>query len=168
MRRIVRVIHELSSSLFVGVGLAKGFKQRCKLPTSGLGFADLLHQVAQIDPEMRIRFTSPHPKDFPNEVLQVISSHRNICNHLHLPAQSGSTVVLERMARGYSREDYLSLVETIRSYLPNVGLTSDFISGFCGETEEDHEMTVDLVRKVCQVYGIDLSFIRSCFFLIKE
>lgn len=133
---------------YTGVGLAKGFKQRCKLPTSGLGFADLLHQVAQIDPEMRIRFTSPHPKDFPNEVLQVISSHRNICNHLHLPAQSGSTVVLERMARGYSREDYLSLVETIRSYLPNVGLTSDFISGFCGETEEDHEMTVDLVRKV--------------------
>lgn len=131
-----------------GVGLAQGFKQRCRLPSGGLGFADLLHQVAQVDPEMRVRFTSPHPKDFPNEVLQVIASHRNICNHLHLPAQSGSSPVLERMARGYTREDYLTLVETIRGYLPGVGLTSDFICGFCDETDEDHELTVDLVRKV--------------------
>ncbi|OQR71632.1 CDK5 regulatory subunit-associated protein 1-like, partial [Tropilaelaps mercedesae] len=133
---------------YTDVGLAKGFKQRCKLPTTGLGFADLLHQVAQIDPEMRIRFTSPHPKDFPNEVLQVIASHANICNHLHLPAQSGSSTILERMARGYSRKDYLELVGTIREHLSNVALTSDFICGFCGETEEDHELTVDLVRKV--------------------
>ncbi|XP_003746682.1 CDK5 regulatory subunit-associated protein 1 [Galendromus occidentalis] len=133
---------------FTDVGLAKGFKSKCKLRSGGLGFADLLHQVAEVDPEMRVRFTSPHPKDFPDEVLQVISSHKNICNHIHLPAQSGSTRVLDLMGRGYTREDYLTLVDTIYKFMPNVSLTSDFITGFCGETEDEHQMTLSLVEQV--------------------
>lgn len=85
------------------------------------------------------RFTSPHPKDFTADVLEVMAKHPNICNSVHLPAQSGSSSVLALMRRGYTREAYLSLVNSIREKLPNVEISSDFISGFCGETEEDHK-----------------------------
>lgn len=81
-------------------------------------------------------------------MLHIIKDRKNICNNLHLPAQSGSNTVLERMRRGYTREAYLNLVEIVRSVIPNVTLTTDIISGFCGETEEDHEDTLDLIRKV--------------------
>ncbi|KAG6439334.1 hypothetical protein O3G_MSEX000685, partial [Manduca sexta] len=91
--------------------MAKGFKTVYKKKKGGLRFADLLDKVSSIDPEMRIRFTAAHPKDFPDEVLQVISERSNICKMLHLPAQSGSSAVLERMRRGYTREAYLELVE---------------------------------------------------------
>ena len=97
---------------------------------------------------MRIRFTSPHPKDFPVDLLQLISERPNLCNQLHIPAQSGSTSVLERMKRDYSRESYLQLIDEVRRILPNVALSSDFISGFCGETDADHEQTIDLMRRV--------------------
>eukprot|EP00053_Salpingoeca_punica_P007787 m.70887 g.70887 ORF g.70887 m.70887 type:complete len:620 (+) comp14328_c0_seq1:62-1921(+) len=125
-----------------------GFQTIYKSKRGGLHFADLLDEVAQIDKDMRIRFTSPHPKDFPDEVLQVIGSHVNICKQVHLPAQSGSTAMLQRMRRGHTREAYLKLAEKIRSTLPDVTLSSDFISGFCGETEEDHLDSMDLVRQV--------------------
>ena len=91
-------------------------------------FAQLLDAVARISPELRVRFTSPHPKDFPDEVLDVIGAHANVCKSLHLPAQSGSSAVLERMRRGYSRDAYLELVAHIRRRLPGVALTSDFIA----------------------------------------
>ncbi|XP_063139213.1 mitochondrial tRNA methylthiotransferase CDK5RAP1 isoform X3 [Rattus norvegicus] len=108
----------------------------------------LSEQVSRIDPEMRIRFTSPHPKDFPDEVLQLIRERHNICKQIHLPAQSGSSRVLEAMRRGYSREAYVALVHHIREAIPGVGLSSDFITGFCGETEDDHLQTVSLLREV--------------------
>jgi hypothetical protein len=111
-------------------------------------FAELLERVAGVDPEMRIRFTSPHPKDFPLEVLHAVAAHANVCKQLHLPAQSGASGVLSRMRRGYDREAYLSLAARVREELPGVALSSDFISGFCGETEEEHADTLSLLRAV--------------------
>lgn len=128
---------------------AKGFKTIYRTPTAGVTFAELIDNIAQIDPEMRIRFTSPHPKDFPDELLEIIKKHPNVCNAIHLPAQSGNSEVLERMRRGYTREAYLDLVDRIREIIgEDVTISSDFISGFCGETEEQHKDTVTLMEKV--------------------
>ncbi|KAH8347468.1 hypothetical protein KR059_011167 [Drosophila kikkawai] len=125
-----------------------GFSTVYKPKKGGTPFAELLEAVAEAVPEMRIRFTSPHPKDFSDEVLRVIRDYSNVCKQLHLPAQSGNTQVLERMRRGYSREAYLELVQHIREFLPNVGLSSDFICGFCGETEAEFQDTVTLIQQV--------------------
>lgn len=101
--------------------LVKGFKTVYKLKKGGLRFADLLDRVSQINPEIRIRFTSPHPKDFPDEVLHLIKERNNICKQIHLPAQSGNTRILDVMRRGYTREAYIELVSLDRefgNYLP--------------------------------------------------
>ncbi|NXH47150.1 CK5P1 protein, partial [Dicaeum eximium] len=149
----VNSFRDLSEVQFQSVaapGLSRGFSTVYKAKAGGLRFSHLLDQVSRIDPEMRIRFTSPHPKDFPDEasVLQLIQERHNICKQLHLPAQSGSTRVLEAMRRGYTREAYLELVQHVRDSIPGVSLSSDFITGFCGETEEDHQQTVSLLREV--------------------
>uniref|UniRef100_UPI003AAD2325 mitochondrial tRNA methylthiotransferase CDK5RAP1 n=1 Tax=Centroberyx gerrardi TaxID=166262 RepID=UPI003AAD2325 len=128
--------------------LSRGFRTIYRTKQGGLRFSDLLDRVSRIDPDMRIRFTSPHPKDFPDEVLQLIEERRNICKQIHLPAQSGSSQVLKAMRRGYTREAYLDLVENIKRIIPGVSLSSDFISGFCGETEDDHQQTLSLIREV--------------------
>ncbi|XP_056129175.1 CDK5 regulatory subunit-associated protein 1 [Lampris incognitus] len=135
--------------------LSRGFSTIYRTKKGGLRFADLLDRVSHIDPNMRIRFTSPHPKDFPDEVLQLIEDRRNICKQIHLPAQSGSNQVLKAMRRGYTREAYLDLVENTKRIIPGVSLSSDFISGFCGETEEDHQQTLSLIREV----GYNLGFL---------
>lgn len=111
----------------------------------GARFADLLQSIATQFPELRVRFTSPHPKDFPFEVLEVIAQNDNVCKSIHLPVQSGSTTCLQRMRRGYSREAYLELVERMRSIIPNVTISADIIAGFCGETEEEHQDTLTLM-----------------------
>uniref|UniRef100_A0AAQ6A090 Mitochondrial tRNA methylthiotransferase CDK5RAP1 n=1 Tax=Amphiprion ocellaris TaxID=80972 RepID=A0AAQ6A090_AMPOC len=128
--------------------LSRGFKTVYRLKQGGVRFSDLLDQVSRIDPDMRIRFTSPHPKDFPDEVLHLIAERGNICNQIHLPAQSGSSQVLKAMRRGYTREAYLDLVKNIKQIIPGVSLSSDFISGFCGESEDDHQQTLSLIREV--------------------
>jgi len=128
--------------------LSEGFSSRCKVKNMGLRFADLLDRLSGEFPEMRFRFTSPHPKDYPDELLFLMRDRYNICKNIHMPAQSGSTSVLERMRRGYTREAYLDLVDKIRAVIPDVGITSDFIVGFCGETEEDHANTLSLVTAV--------------------
>ncbi|XP_068155581.1 CDK5RAP1-like protein [Drosophila tropicalis] len=125
-----------------------GFKTVYKPKSGGLPFSKLLESVAEAVPEMRIRFTSPHPKDFSDDVLRIIRDYPNVCKQLHLPAQSGNSQVLARMRRGYTREAYLELVEHIRNILPHVGLSSDFICGFCGETEEEFEDTISLIQRV--------------------
>lgn len=127
---------------------ASGFRTVYKPKTGGVRFAELLERVAEVAPQTRIRFTSPHPKDFPDEVLRVMNTHPNICKNIHLPAQSGSTNVLERMRRGYSREAYMELVGHIRSIMPSVTLSSDFICGFCGETEVEFDETLTLLTEV--------------------
>lgn len=114
-----------------------------------VNFAHLLERVAGVSPELRIRFSTSHPKDITEEVLQVMARHENICNYIHLPVQSGSTVVLERMNRGYSREWYLERVNRMREILgPDCGISSDMIAGFCGETEQDHQDTLSLMDVV--------------------
>ncbi|TNN78590.1 CDK5 regulatory subunit-associated protein 1 [Liparis tanakae] len=128
--------------------LSQGFKTVYRAKQGGLRFSDLLDQVSRIDSDMRIRFTSPHPKDFPDEVLHLIAERGNICKQIHLPAQSGSSEVLTAMRRGYTREAYLKLVENVKRIIPEVSLSSDFISGFCGETEDDHQQTLSLIREV--------------------
>ncbi|OWF49045.1 CDK5 regulatory subunit-associated protein 1-like [Mizuhopecten yessoensis] len=127
---------------------SSGFKTVYKPKVGGRRFSDLLDAVSRVDPSIRIRFTSPHPKDFPDEVLYLIRDRANVCNHIHLPAQSGSTSVLQAMRRGYTRESYLELVHHIWDIIPDVSLSSDFIAGFCGETEADHVDTLSLMEIV--------------------
>lgn len=111
--------------------LVSGFKTVYKAKMGGMRFAELLERVAVAAPDVRIRFTSPHPKDFPDEVLNVMERYPNICRNIHLPIQSGNNAVLERMRRGYTREAYLDLVDHIRHIIPNVSFSSDFITGKC-------------------------------------
>uniref|UniRef100_A0A1B6LHT2 CDK5RAP1-like protein n=1 Tax=Graphocephala atropunctata TaxID=36148 RepID=A0A1B6LHT2_9HEMI len=126
----------------------KGFKTVYKPKKRGLNFADLLDKLSAAHSNLRIRFTSPHPKDFPDEVLDIIAERKSICRNLHIPAQSGNNHVLDRMRRGYTRESYLDLVGHVRDVLPGVSISSDFICGFCGETDREFEDTVDLVKEV--------------------
>ena len=133
----------------VPASLREGFTPMVPPPKyATMRFAGLMEMLASAHPEMRFRFTSPHPKDFPDELLDVIASFPNACASLHIPAQSGSTKVLQNMRRGYSRETYLRLIDRVREVLPNVALSSDFISGFCGETEADHLETLTLLEQV--------------------
>ena len=113
-----------------------------------VNFAQLLEMVAKISPELRVRFSTSHPKDISDEVIYTMAMYENICKHIHLPVQSGSSVMLEKMRRKYNREWYLERVAKIRSVIPDCGLTTDVIAGFCGETEEDHRDTLTLMEQV--------------------
>jgi len=117
-------------------------------------FASLLEMVANIDPILRVRFSTSHPKDITDKVLQTMKQYDNICNYIHLPVQSGSSTVLERMNRTYDREWYLERVGAIRHIIPECGLSSDMIAGFCGETEEDHAATLSLM----EIVRFDMSY----------
>jgi tRNA-2-methylthio-N6-dimethylallyladenosine synthase len=114
-----------------------------------VSFSNLLEKVAQISPLLRVRFSTSHPKDITDEVLFTMKKYDNICNYIHLPVQSGSTRILQMMNRTYTREWYISKVDRIREILPDCGLSTDSISGFCGETEEDHQQTLSLFE-YCQ------------------
>jgi len=117
-------------------------------------FASLLRRVASTAPEMRIRFTTSHPKDMSDETLRVIAEEPNVCRHIHLPVQSGSDAVLARMNRRYTRAWYLDRVAAIRRIIPDCGLSTDIFVGYCGETEEDHQLSLSLMREV----GYDSAF----------
>jgi tRNA-2-methylthio-N6-dimethylallyladenosine synthase len=112
-------------------------------------FADLLEKVAQIDPLLRVRFSTSHPKDITDDVLFTIKKYDNICNYIHLPVQSGSSRMLQLMNRTYTREWYIAKVDRIKELLPDCGLSTDMITGFCTETEEDHQESLSLMR-YCQ------------------
>lgn len=114
----------------------------------GTSFADLMYRASDVDPEMRIRFSTSHPKDFPDELLTAINDRPNICNYIHIPAQSGNSDMLKRMRRPYTREQYLALIDQMRALIPGVSLSTDIITGFCGETEEQHQDTVSLMKHV--------------------
>ncbi|CUS82724.1 tRNA-2-methylthio-N6-dimethylallyladenosine synthase [Candidatus Kryptonium thompsonii] len=111
-------------------------------------FADLLSAVAQVDRNMRVRFTTSHPKDMSDKLIKTIAEHPNICNYIHLPVQSGSDRILQLMNRTYDRKHYLELVKKIRETIPGVSLSTDIIAGFPTETEEDHKMTLSLLEEV--------------------
>ena len=122
-------------------------------------FAELLQEVEKIEGLERIRFMTSHPKDLSDELIEVMAKSKKICTHLHLPLQSGSTEILKKMNRHYTKEQYLDLVVRIKEKMPNISLTTDLIVGFPGETEEDFEETLDVVRKVR--YDSVYSFIYS-------
>lgn len=117
-------------------------------------FAQLLEKVALISPELRVRFSTSNPQDFSDEVIYTMSAYENICKHIHFPVQSGSNRMLEKMRRRYTREWYISRVKKIRSIIPDCGITTDVIAGFCTETEEDHKQTLSLFEEV----GYDTAF----------
>ena len=125
-----------------------------KSETETVNFAQLLSRVADIAPDLRVRFATSHPKDISDEVIYTMASKPNICRHIHLPVQSGSSRMLELMRRKYDREWYLERVSKIREVMPDCGLTTDVIAGFCTETEEDHALTMSLMDEV----GFDWAF----------
>jgi tRNA-2-methylthio-N6-dimethylallyladenosine synthase len=110
------------------------------------GFPELIEKVACIDPRLRIRFSTSHPKDMSDELLNVMARHENICRHIHLPVQSGSTRILNLMRREYTREWYISRINAIRTIIPDCSVSTDVIAGFCSETEEDHQETLSLME----------------------
>lgn len=111
-------------------------------------FADLMASVAQVDREIRIRFMTSHPQDMSDKLIRTIAEHENICKYIHLPVQSGSDRILELMNRTYTREHYLRLVNKIKAVIPAISLSTDFIAGFPTETDDDHAMTLDVIREV--------------------
>jgi len=117
-------------------------------------FAELMEMVANVHPDLRVRFSTSHPKDMTDDVLEVMAKYENICNYIHLPVQSGNTDVLKRMNRGYSREWYLDRIAAIRRIVPECSISTDIISGFCDETDEEHADTLSLMREV----GFDFSY----------
>ena len=119
----------------------------------GTGFHDLMARVAEIDPQLRVRFATSHPKDLSDDLLRVMAAHANICRCIHLPVQSGSNRMLKLMNRKYTVEWYLDRVEAIRRAMPDCSITTDVIAGFCGETEEDHQATLELFRRVRYDYA---------------
>lgn len=125
---------------------AKGEIKDAALPTTN--FAQLLEKVALVDPLLRVRFSTSHPKDMSDEVLHAMAKYDNICKYIHLPVQSGDTEVLQRMNRGYSREWYLDRMAAIRRIMPDCAISTDIITGFCGETEEQHQQTLSLMKQV--------------------
>ena len=121
---------------------------------SSVNFAALLEMVAAVAPDLRVRFSTSNPQDISDEVICTMAAHPNICRHIHLPVQSGSDAMLEKMRRRYTRAGYLERVAKIRSVMPDCGLSTDVIAGFCGETEEDHALTLSLFSEV----GFDSAF----------
>ena len=153
---ILREVRDLRDRGFKEVTLLGQNVNSYKAPSGAVGgaFADLLRIVAEEVPEMRIRFTTSHPKDMSDETLQVIADMPNVCRHIHLPVQSGSNRILQLMNRKYTREWYLDRVAAIRRIIPDCGLSTDIFVGYCSETEEDHELSLSLMREV----GYDSAF----------
>lgn len=146
-REVTLLGQNVDSYLWSGGGLRKETLTE-EQKAASVNFAGLLEKVALIDPLLRVRFSTSHPKDMTDEVLEIIAKHHNICKYIHLPVQSGSTRLLEMMNRGYSREWYLDRMAAIQRILPGCGISTDIITGFCSETEEDHEMTLSLMRTI--------------------
>jgi len=119
-----------------------------------LGFPELLENVANVSPLLRVRFSTSHPKDISDELLYTIARHKNICKHIHLPAQSGSSRILKLMNREYTREDYMDRINAIRRIIPECSLSTDMITGFCSESREDHEASLSLMEWV----GYDFAY----------
>jgi len=146
MDSILREIRQLSDQGYKEVTLLGQNVNSYKY--QDIDFTRLMDEASQVDPEMRFRFSSPHPKDFPEPLLHLIAERPNLCNYIHIPAQAGSDTMLERMRRPYTRDQYLKLTKRMREIIPGVSLSTDIIAGFCGETEEEHQATLSLMAQV--------------------
>jgi tRNA-2-methylthio-N6-dimethylallyladenosine synthase len=152
--RVVAEVAALAASGFRELTLLGQNVNSWRDAAQNLDFAALLDGVSLAAPQMRIRFTTSHPKDISESLVKVIAARPNICNHIHLPVQSGSSRMLDLMKRGHTREEYLDRIAMIRSHIPNAAITTDLIAGFCTETEEEHQETLSLMETV----GFDSSF----------
>jgi tRNA-2-methylthio-N6-dimethylallyladenosine synthase len=146
-REITLLGQNVDSYLWFGGGPKKEFKNLTEEEKSmSVDFADLLEMVATAVPEMRIRYSTSHPRDIDEKVVRTMAAYKNICNYIHLPAQSGNSRVLELMSRNYTREYYMDKVKMIREIIPDCGISCDIIAGFCTETEEEHQDTLSLME----------------------
>ncbi len=151
-REVTLLGQNVDSYLYSGGGLKKEIlteEQRL----SATNFAQLLEMVALIHPDLRVRYSTSHPKDMTDDVLHIMAKYDNICKYIHLPVQSGNSKVLNDMNRGYNREWYLSRIESIRRIMPECGISTDIITGFCGETEDEHKDTISLMEAVRYDYA---------------
>ena len=149
----------VDSYLWSGGGLKKDFsKLSPEEQAKSVNFAQLLDMVAQVSSELRIRFSTSHPKDMTDDVLHIMAKHENICNYIHLPVQSGNSRILELMNRGYTREWYIDRVNAIKRIIPDCGISMDIISGFCSETEEEHQDTLSLMEYVKYDFGFMFNY----------
>ena len=146
-RDITLLGQNVDSYLWFGGGPKKEYKQLTpEEQASSVDFADLLEMTARAVPDMRIRYSTSHPKDITEKVVRVMAAYPNVCNYIHLPAQSGNSRVLDLMNRNYTREWYMDKVRMIRNILPDCGISCDIITGFCSETEEEHQDTLSLME----------------------
>lgn len=153
-KEITLLGQNIDSYLWYGGGPKKDFSKASELQkATAINFAQLLNMVAETCPEIRIRFSTSNPQDMNEEVLYVMAKHDNICKYIHLPVQSGSTSVLQRMNRQHTREEYIYLVNKIREIVPECAISHDIITGFCGETEEEHQETLSLMEYVKYDFG---------------
>jgi tRNA-2-methylthio-N6-dimethylallyladenosine synthase len=146
-REVTLLGQNVDSYLWTGGGLKKQkvTEEEMKKATT---FSQLLVQVSKVNPDLRVRFSTSHPKDLSDDVIYAIRDHENICNYIHLPVQSGSSKVLEMMNRGYTREWYINRIDKIKEIIPDCAISTDIITGFCDETEEEHKETVSLMELV--------------------
>lgn len=148
-REVTLLGQNVDSYLWYGGGLKKEFENLSDdEKETSTNFAQLMDKVAQVDRKIRIRFSTSHPKDMGDELLHVMAKHENICDYIHLPFQSGNSRVLEMMNRGYTREWYINRIDAIKRILPTCSISTDIISGFCSETEEEHKDTLSLMEYV--------------------
>lgn len=144
-REVTLLGQNVDSYLWAGGGLKKENLSESE-KESAVTFAKLLERVALVHPDLRVRFSTSHPKDMTDDVLHIMARYENICKYIHLPVQSGNSRILEMMNRGYSREWYKDRIEAIRKILPGCGISTDIITGFCSETEEEHQDTLSLME----------------------
>jgi tRNA-2-methylthio-N6-dimethylallyladenosine synthase len=153
-KEITLLGQNVDSYLWFGGGAKKDLRKASqKAQEKIVNFASLLDEVAKINPLLRIRFSTSNPQDMSIDVIDIIAKHNNICKNIHLPVQSGSSKILKLMNRGYDRERYLSLISSIKQRIPDCAISMDIISGFCSETEEDHQETLSLMDQVKYNFG---------------
>lgn len=169
-REVTLLGQNVDSYLWNGGGLKKDLDTETvhlalnhQLPTEQqkdfVTFSNLLEMVAEVNPAMRVRFSTSNPRDMTDAVLYSMAKYENICKYIHLPVQSGNSRVLEKMNRGYSREDYITRIESIKRILPDCGISTDIIAGFCSETEEEHQDTISLMEQT--IYDFAFMFVYS-------
>ena len=161
-KSIVREANDLFAKGYREVTLlgqnVNSYRWCCTDEGTVVGFPQLMEMVAKVDPKLRVRFATSHPKDLSDELLQVMASYPNICRCIHLPVQSGSARMLKLMNRHYTPEWYLDRIDAIRRYLPDCSITTDVIAGFCTETEDDHQATLEMFRRVRYDYAYMFKF----------
>ncbi|MBS3737495.1 tRNA (N6-isopentenyl adenosine(37)-C2)-methylthiotransferase MiaB [Mesohalobacter halotolerans] len=158
-KEITLLGQNVDSYLWYGGGLKKDFKKASPMQqATAVNFAKLLDMVAQAQPKMRIRFSTSNPQDMTMDVIESMAKHKNICNYIHLPVQSGSNRILKAMNRLHTREEYINLIDNIRKIIPDCGISQDMIAGFPTETEEDHQDTLSLMEYVKYDFGFMFAY----------